>query len=92
MMGFAFPTGMKLVAKADDRPTPWFWGVNGAAGVLAGSLAVGTSIAFGINTSLIVGASCYVLLIPAAFGLIRIQPSARTSEADEQGAQGVLAG
>ena len=32
LMGFGFPTGMRLVAMIDERPTPWFWGINGAAG------------------------------------------------------------
>ena len=65
-MGFAFPTGMRLISAVDRRPTPWFWGINGAAGVLASVLAVATSIAFGINATLAVGAVCYLLLIPTA--------------------------
>ena len=51
MMSFGFPTGMRLVNAIDRRPTPWFWAVNGAGGVLAASVAVGTSIAFSINAS-----------------------------------------
>jgi hypothetical protein len=31
---------------------PWFWGINGGAGVLAASIAVVTSIAFSIDTTL----------------------------------------
>jgi hypothetical protein len=66
LMGFAFPTGMRLVAAIDEGPTPWFWGINGAAGVLAASVAVLTSIAFGIDTTLRIGALCYLLLpLPA---------------------------
>ena len=66
LMGFAFPTGMRLVAAIDEGPTPWFWGINGAAGVLAASVAVLTSIAFGIDTTLRLGALCYLLLpLPA---------------------------
>jgi hypothetical protein len=66
LMGFAFPTGMRLISAVDRRPTPWFWGINGAAGVLASVLAVATSIALGINTTLAIGAVCYLLLIPTA--------------------------
>ena len=62
LMGFGFPTGMRLVSIIDERPTPWFWGVNGAAGVLAASVAVLTSIEFGIDTTLRIGALCYLLL------------------------------
>ena len=61
-MGFGFPTGMRLVSMIDKRPTPWFWGINGAAGVLAASIAVLTSIEFGIDTTLRVAAICYFLL------------------------------
>jgi len=66
LMGFAFPTGMRLVSQVDRGPTPWFWGVNGAAGVLASTFAIACSIAFGISTTLRVGSFCYLLLVPAA--------------------------
>ena len=66
LMGFGFPTGMRLASAISEEPTPWFWGINGAAGVLAGSIAIVTSIAFGIDTTLKVGAACYLLLaVPA---------------------------
>jgi hypothetical protein len=64
LLGFGFPTGMRLISAIDRRPTPWFWGVNGAAGTLASTVAVASSIAFGIGTTLMIGATCYVLLIP----------------------------
>ena len=66
LMGYGFPTGMRLISAIDSRPTPWFWGINGAASVLASSLAVACSIAFGINTTLVIGAMCYWGLIAAA--------------------------
>ncbi len=69
LMGFGFPTGLRLVNALDTQPTPWFWAVNGAAGVLAASMAVATSIAFSINTSLWIGAACYLLLAPIGIGL-----------------------
>ena len=68
-MGFGFPTAMRLVNAIDTRPTPWFWAVNGAAGVLAAGTAVATSIVFSINISLWVGASCYLLLAPIGIAL-----------------------
>ncbi len=66
LMGYGFPTGMRLISAVDRTPTPWFWGINGAAGVLAATLSVTSSIAFGISTTLFIGAACYLLLIPAA--------------------------
>lgn len=65
LMGFGFPTGMRFISAVDRRPTPWFWGVNGAAGVLASSTAVAVSIAFGIYVTFLISAFCYALLIPA---------------------------
>ena len=70
LMGFGFPTGMRLVAAIDPRPTPWFWGINGAAGVLAASVAVMCSIAFSIDATLRAGAACYALVPLAGVWLV----------------------
>ena len=72
LLGFGFPTGIRLISAIDRGPTPWFWGVNGAAGTLASTVAVASSIAFGIGTTLTTGAICYVLLIPTV--LLFISP------------------
>ena len=69
LMGFGFPTGMRLVRAIDGRPTPWFWGINGGAGVLASALAVAVSISFGIHVTLTLGALCYLALAPAGLAL-----------------------
>ncbi|MEM9783108.1 MAG: hypothetical protein AAF899_11590 [Pseudomonadota bacterium] len=69
MLGFAFPTGMRLVRAIDDSPTPWFWAVNGAAGVLASGLAVAVGTFVSISASFAIAAVCYALLLPVALGL-----------------------
>jgi hypothetical protein len=70
LLGFGFPSGMRLVNAVDRGPSPWFWGINGAAGVLAGSLSIMISLAYGINMTFILSAVCYGLLAPvAAIGL-----------------------
>jgi spermidine synthase len=74
LMGFGFPTGMRLVNQVDTRPTPWFWAVNGAAGVLAASLAVTVSVAFSINIALWIGAACYFLLSVVGLGVMSLRP------------------
>jgi len=71
LLGFGFPTGMRLITAIDPKPTPWFWGINGAAGVLASIVAVVLSLALGISATLVVGALCYFSLIPAALTLLR---------------------
>jgi hypothetical protein len=71
MMGIGFPAGMTLVKTIDERPMPWFWAVNGAAGVLAASAAILVSMEWSINASLWLGAFCYLLLGPVGLGLKR---------------------
>ena len=61
LMGFGFPTGLRLVSTIDARPVPWLWGINGGAGVLASSIAVLLSIQFGIDTTLRTAAVTYFL-------------------------------
>lgn len=65
LMGFGFPTGMLLVGE-ESRATPWFWGINGAAGVLGGVLAMFINLPYGLNMTLTMGGLCYFfLIIPA---------------------------
>jgi hypothetical protein len=68
---------MRIVSEIDPRPMPWLWGINGAAGVLASSMAVGLSLAWGISTTLMIGGLCYLVLIPAALHLLRLRSAAR---------------
>src|SRR5262249_28508671 len=75
LLGFGFPTGMRLVNAIDPRPTPWFWAINGAAGVLAASIAVAVNITFSINVSIWLGAVCYGLIGMAAIGLMSLSAS-----------------
>jgi len=73
LMGFAFPTGMTLVERVDAQPTPWFWGINGATGVLASVLAVMVSMTFGINVTMFMAGLCYLALIPPARALLAME-------------------
>jgi hypothetical protein len=70
LLGFAFPTGMRLVSAIDSQPTPWFWGINGATGVLASVLGVMFSMSFGINVTMLFSAACYLLVIPTSVVLL----------------------
>lgn len=74
LLGFAFPTGMRLVNAIDSQPTPWFWGINGATGVLASVLGVILSLTFGINVTMTIAAACYLLVIPTSFALLAMRP------------------
>jgi hypothetical protein len=81
LLGFAFPTGMRLVEDVDQEPTPWFWGINGAMGVLASVLGVMLSMSFGIDVTMLISAACYLLLIPAGFALMRLPQRLEEAEA-----------
>lgn len=63
LMGFGFPTGLSITERYDSRATSWFWGINGAAGVLGSSIAIAFNIALGIDQTLVIGGVCYALLI-----------------------------
>ncbi|HEY4049910.1 MAG TPA: hypothetical protein VGM27_23860 [Acidobacteriaceae bacterium] len=73
LLGFAFPTGMRLVDAVDTEPTPWFWGINGATGVLASVLGVVLSMSLGINATIRISAASYLLLIPTSFALLELR-------------------
>lgn len=68
MMGMAFPLGMKLAARHAAPLTPWFWGINGAASVLASVLSVCIALAWSISTAFYAGLGAYAL---AAFAFHR---------------------
>jgi MFS family permease len=50
---------------------PWLWGINGACGVCASGLALGTSMVLGIHVTLLIGAGCYLVLPLATQRLYR---------------------
>jgi hypothetical protein len=64
---------MEIVNAIDSRAAPWFWAVNGAAGVLAAGIAVIVSIHSSIGTTLWCGAAFYLLLAPIAINLARLR-------------------
>jgi hypothetical protein len=68
-LGLCFPIGLRVVRRISDDATPWMWGVNGAAGVLASVSAVAVSMWSGISTSLYLAAAAYGLLAVPALAL-----------------------
>jgi len=68
VLGFAFPTGLRMVS--DVNPPPCFWGINGATSVLASVLAVMFSMSFGINVTMVISAACYLLLVSTSYSLL----------------------
>jgi hypothetical protein len=60
VMGMAFPLGMKLAATRARELTPWLWGLNGAASVLASVLSVCIALTWSISAAFWTGWVCYV--------------------------------
>jgi len=71
IMGFFFPTGMRLVRAVGSAETPWYWALNGVFGVLASALAVFVSIFLGISTNFYLAAGCYALVAACNASLAR---------------------
>jgi hypothetical protein len=81
-LGLCFPLGLRLCERMEQiaaangsapRLGPWLWGVNGAFGVCASGLALGCSMIWGIPTTLVVGATCYLLLPLLTARLSRVE-------------------
>lgn len=73
-MGLCFPLGLRLCgARGEGREAlgPWLWGINGAFGVCASGLALAISMVAGIPTTMMVGALCYLALVPCVAALRR---------------------
>jgi hypothetical protein len=70
-MGMAFPIGMKLAAGHAQPLTPWLWGLNGAASVLASVLSVCIALTWSISTAFWTGWACYALALVAFVGAAR---------------------
>jgi hypothetical protein len=61
-LGCAFPIGMRLVGRLAPPATAWMWGVNGACGVMASTIAVAVSMWIGIDANLRLAAALYAAL------------------------------
>ncbi len=66
-MGWLLPLGMTYFTIRDPRLGSWYWAINGATSVLASILAAAISVICGIQTTLIVGSSAYLLALLALF-------------------------
>jgi hypothetical protein len=65
VMGMAFPVGITLASTKWSALTPWFWGLNGAASVLASVLSVCIALTWSISTAFWAGWASYVIALIA---------------------------
>ena len=71
MMGMAFPIGMTAAASRAEALTPWLWGLNGAASVLASVLSVCIALTWSISTAFWSGWACYGVALAALAWMAR---------------------
>ncbi|MGI6393316.1 MAG: hypothetical protein ACOX2F_01065 [bacterium] len=61
VLGIPFPTGLSLLSGTEKEKAPWYWGVNGAAGVVSSVVAISISIFYGISATFFIGLFCYLM-------------------------------
>ncbi len=62
-MGLFFPTGLKLAGILENKNLSLFWGINGAASVSAGVVALIISIYSTVQITFWCGAICYLIAV-----------------------------
>jgi spermidine synthase len=60
-MGMPFPLGLASAAGASPQITPWAWGINACASVVAAILATLLAIHFGFSTVVLLAVALYAL-------------------------------
>jgi hypothetical protein len=72
-MGMPFPMGIRAASSAPTAQdlTPWLWGMNGAASVLASVLAIVIAMNAGISASFWTGFTCYLLAVGGMIWALR---------------------
>jgi hypothetical protein len=68
MLGMAFPLGMTVASAGRGRAaalTPWLWGLNGAASVVASVLSVCIALAWSISAAFWTGCAVYLMALAA---------------------------
>ncbi|MGZ9097935.1 MAG: hypothetical protein ACXW30_06530 [Micavibrio sp.] len=71
LLGFGFPTGIRLVQTVSSKMSTWFWAVNGAAGVVASALAILISIGWGLDKTMLLAGLLYAGLAVPTLLLLR---------------------
>jgi hypothetical protein len=62
-MGMAFPLGMKAASALSEVLTPWLWGLNGAASVLASMVTFLIVLGSGVSAAFWTGFACYGIAV-----------------------------
>ncbi len=77
LMGFPFPTGIRLLEKTERRLLPWAWSANAFSTVINSILAQGIALSVGYNAVWVLAAGAYL----AAFPLLRFADHGHKTDA-----------
>ena len=64
LLGFPFPTGIRLLEKAERRLLPWAWSANAFSTVINSILALGIAHSVGYNVVWALAAGAYLAVFP----------------------------
>ena len=78
VLGFFFPVGLRFLVRAETGGVPLAYAANGAASIIAPSLASVVAVAYGCNVLLILAAILYTFAI--ATMLLVVPRVSKTSE------------
>ena len=74
LMGMPFPSGLRRLEQRHSASVRWAWSLNAAASVLGSASAIVLAIYFGLQATLLAGASLYLVAIVI---LLATRPSRR---------------
>ena len=80
LMGMPFPGGLALLEDWQPMAVRWAWSMNAAASVLGSALSICCAIYVGLQTTLLLGALCYVAASYFLFTTARFRRQATVAE------------
>ncbi|MCH7703218.1 MAG: hypothetical protein IID37_16185 [Planctomycetes bacterium] len=83
LMGIPMPVGLNHLNRYAKRLTPWAWGVNGVASVVATSTAIVLAMVIGYRAVMLASAACYA--VAGLSGLLMIRTMSPRDQGDRHG-------
>jgi hypothetical protein len=61
LLGFYFPTGLRIISERSPLFIPWAWGINGGFTVVGSVLTIAMAMTFGFSRVLLIAAAIYLI-------------------------------
>jgi hypothetical protein len=72
LLGFFFPTGLRVIGQRSPLFIPWAWGINGGFTVIGSVFAIVLAMIVGFSQVLLVSAAVYVLGLSAYLRFVAV--------------------